>query len=103
MRAVIQRVSKASVIVDELITGQIEKGLLVLLGIEDADTVEDIEWLSNKIVNLRIFDDENKVPNIAVKDMGGDIGIVLKIPENDVIYVLASLNKSRIVIVRNEI
>ena len=51
-------------------------GLLVLIGIEDADTGEDIEWLSNKIVNLRIFDDENKVPNISVKDTGGDILLV---------------------------
>lgn len=50
-----------------------KKGLLVFVGIEDADTLEDIEWLSNKIVNLRIFDDANKVPNISVKDMGGDI------------------------------
>jgi len=47
--------------------------LLVLVGIEDADTIEDIEWLSNKIINLRIFDDENKVPNISVKDFDGDI------------------------------
>src|SRR6185295_7495256 len=58
------------------ITGAIEEGLLVLVGIEDADTEEDIKWLSNKIVNLRIFDDENKVPNISVKDIGGDIIVV---------------------------
>jgi D-tyrosyl-tRNA(Tyr) deacylase len=62
--------------VDDSITGSIKTGLLVLLGIEDADTTEDIVWLSNKIVNLRIFDDENKVPNISVKDIGGDILLV---------------------------
>ena len=77
MRVVIQRVSKASV-TSQLtsITGLNTKGLLVLVGIEDADTIEDIHWLSNKIVNLRIFDDENKVPNISVKDMDGDILLV---------------------------
>ena len=62
--------------VDNKVAGKIEQGLLVLLGIEDADTDEDITWLSNKIVNLRIFDDENKVPNISVKDIGGDILLV---------------------------
>ncbi|MEO8764137.1 MAG: D-aminoacyl-tRNA deacylase [Ginsengibacter sp.] len=76
MRTVIQRVSTASVTVDGIITGAIEKGLLVLVGIEDADTDEDIDWLSNKIVNLRIFDDENKVPNISVKDVDGGILVV---------------------------
>jgi D-aminoacyl-tRNA deacylase len=76
MRAVIQRVSQAAVTVGNTITGVIEKGLLVLVGIEDADTDEDIKWLSNKIVNLRIFDDENKVPNISVKDIDGDILVV---------------------------
>ena len=76
MRTVIQRVSQASVTVNHTITGAIEKGLLVLVGIEDADTEEDIKWLSNKIVNLRIFDDENKVPNISVKDIDGDILVV---------------------------
>jgi len=55
---------------------EIKTGLLILVGIEDADTHEDIEWLSNKIVNLRIFDDENKVPNISVKDIGGNILLV---------------------------
>ena len=73
MRIVIQRVSEASVTVDSLLVGAIHKGLLVLVGIEDADTEEDITQLSNKIVNLRIFDDENKVPNISVKDIDGDI------------------------------
>ncbi len=76
MRAVIQRTSHASVKVDGQITGQIEKGLLVLLGIEDADTTEDIEWLSGKIVNLRIFDDENGVMNLSLKDVDGDLLIV---------------------------
>ena len=76
MRAVIQRVSKASVTVEGRITGQIEKGLLVLLGIEDADGKEDIEWLSGKICNLRIFDDEQGVMNLSVKDVGGSILLV---------------------------
>lgn len=76
MRAVIQRVSKASVTVEGTITGQIEKGLLVLLGIEDADGKEDIEWLSGKICNLRIFDDEQGVMNVSVKDVGGSILLV---------------------------
>jgi D-tyrosyl-tRNA(Tyr) deacylase len=76
MRVVIQRVAKASVTIDEKIKAAIEKGLLVFIGIEDADAIEDIEWLSNKIINLRIFDDENKVPNISVKDIDGDILLV---------------------------
>jgi D-aminoacyl-tRNA deacylase len=76
MRAVIQRVSKASVTIDNKIHSQINNGLLVLLGIEDADTTEDIEWLSGKIVNLRIFNDENGVMNVSVKDVGGDILVV---------------------------
>ena len=76
MKAVIQRVTKASVTITGNIKSSIESGLLVLVGIEDADNDEDIEWLSNKIVNLRIFDDENKVPNISVKDIDGDILLV---------------------------
>ena len=76
MRAIIQRVTRASVAIDNETTASIESGLLVFAGIEDSDTEADIEWLSNKIVNLRIFDDENKVPNISVKDMGGDILLV---------------------------
>ena len=76
MRAVIQRVSEASVTVDDTITGAIQTGLLVLVGIEDADTDEDIQWLSTKIVNLRIFNDEAGVMNISVKDCGGDILLV---------------------------
>ncbi len=76
MRVIIQRVSEASVTIDFSIAASITKGLLVLAGIEDADTDEDIQWLSNKIVNLRIFDDENKIPNISVKDIDGDILLV---------------------------
>lgn len=76
MKAVIQRVTAASVTIDDKIKSEIKTGLLVLIGMEDADNNEDIEWLSNKIVNLRIFDDENKVPNISVKDTGGDILLV---------------------------
>jgi D-aminoacyl-tRNA deacylase len=76
MKAVIQRVTHASVTIDGNIKASIGNGLLVLVGVEDADTEEDIVWLSNKIVNLRIFDDENKVPNISVKDMAGDILLV---------------------------
>jgi D-tyrosyl-tRNA(Tyr) deacylase len=76
MRVIIQRVLKASVTIDNRVKSSIKNGLLVLVGIEDADTDEDIKWLANKIVNLRIFDDENKVPNISVKDIGGDILVV---------------------------
>lgn len=76
MKAVIQRVSNASVTVNGVCLASIQKGLLVLLGIEDADTQTDIEWLSSKIVNLRIFDDENLIPNISVKDIDGDILVV---------------------------
>ena len=76
MRAVIQRVSKASVTIDNKIYSQVNTGLLVLLGIEDADTAEDIEWLSGKIVNLRIFNDDNGVMNVSVKDISGDILVV---------------------------
>src|SRR5678816_1162271 len=76
MRAVIQRVSKARVTIKEKINGQIENGLLVLIGIEDADTDEDIEWLSALIVNLRIFNDEKGVMNISVKDISGNILLI---------------------------
>jgi D-tyrosyl-tRNA(Tyr) deacylase len=76
MKVVIQRVLEASVTVEENITGQIKQGLLVLLGIEDADTNDDIEWLSNKIVNLRIFNDEASVMNKSVLDIAGDILLV---------------------------
>lgn len=76
MRCLIQRVTKASVTIAGETRSAIGNGLLVLLGIEDADTDEDISWLSNKIVNLRIFDDEQHVPNVSVKDTGGDILLV---------------------------
>ena len=73
MRAVIQRVKEASVKVDGKVTGAIDNGLLILVGIEDADTQEDIEWLTKKIVGLRIFDDENGVMNLSVMDIGGGL------------------------------
>ncbi len=76
MRTVIQRVTRASVTIDGKVKSSISLGLLVFAGIEDADDFSDIEWLSNKIVNLRIFDDEQQVPNISIKDMGGDILLV---------------------------
>lgn len=76
MRAVIQRVSEASVTVDNNITGAIQNGVLVLVGIEDADTTEDIQWLSSKIVNMRIFNDADGVMNVSLKDSGGDILLV---------------------------
>ncbi len=76
MRVVIQRVLEASVVVDEKVVGAIKNGLLVLLGIEDADTEEDIHWLSNKIVGLRLFDDAEGVMNLSVKDIEGDILLI---------------------------
>ncbi|PSL49664.1 D-tyrosyl-tRNA(Tyr) deacylase [Chitinophaga niastensis] len=76
MRAVIQRVAQASVTVDGVVTGEIQQGLLVLLGIEDVDTTEDITWLSSKLVNLRIFNDDAGVMNVSVKDIHGDILLV---------------------------
>ncbi len=76
MKAVIQRVSKAKVTIEGKVKSSIQNGLLVFVGIEDADDLEDIKWLSNKISNLRIFDDENKVPNISVKDCDGDILLI---------------------------
>ena len=76
MRVVLQRVSRASVTIDGKRTAVIGGGLLVLLGIEDADRSEDVEWLSSKIVNLRIFNDAAGIMNISVKDAGGDILLV---------------------------
>lgn len=73
MRAVIQRVTRASVAIEGQVYGQIKNGLLLLLGIEDGDTQKDIEWLSNKVINLRIFNDENGVMNVSLKDVDGDI------------------------------
>jgi D-tyrosyl-tRNA(Tyr) deacylase len=76
MKVIIQRVSSASVTIDTKIVADIQKGLLVLVGIEDADNQEDIDWLVGKIVNLRIFDDANHVMNLSVKDINGDIIVV---------------------------
>lgn len=76
MRILVQRVIKASVSIDEKIHSQIGKGLLVLLGIENADGDEDITWLSSKISNLRIFDDQQGVMNLSVKETGGEILLV---------------------------
>ena len=76
MRTVIQRVTHASVTIEGQVNGRIGKGLLVLLGIEDADTDEDIQWLSSKIVNMRIFDDADGVMNVSVKDTGGEILLI---------------------------
>jgi D-tyrosyl-tRNA(Tyr) deacylase len=76
MRVVIQRTKEASVTVNGLITGSIQKGLLVLVGIENADNEEDIQWLSNKIANIRIFDDAEGVMNLSLKEVDGDILLV---------------------------
>jgi D-tyrosyl-tRNA(Tyr) deacylase len=76
MKTVIQRVSSASVTIDSKIVADIQKGLLVLVGIEDADTQEDTNWLCQKITNLRIFGDENDIMNLSVKDINGDIIVV---------------------------
>ncbi len=73
MKTVIQRVSKASVRIEGKIKSEINKGLLILVGIEDADTIEDIEFLCKKVVNLRIFNDENGVMNLSVKEIEGEI------------------------------
>ena len=76
MRVVIQRVRRASVTVNKKIAGEIKEGLLVFAGFEDADTSEDIEWLSNKISQMRIFNDENGVMNKSVKDISGSILLI---------------------------
>jgi D-tyrosyl-tRNA(Tyr) deacylase len=76
LKAVLQRVSSASVTISGKIIAQIDNGLLVLVGIEDADTQEDIYWIYQKIVNLRIFADENNVMNLSVKDIQGGIIVV---------------------------
>ena len=76
MRAVIQRVSEASVRVDGQVTGSIGKGLLVFLGIEDADTTADADWLSAKIVNLRLFNDADGIMNLSVQQVEGNILLV---------------------------
>jgi D-aminoacyl-tRNA deacylase len=76
LKTVIQRVSSASVTIDSKIVAQIQQGLLVLIGIEDADNQEDIVWLCQKIANLRIFGDESEVMNLSVKDVDGEVIVV---------------------------
>jgi D-tyrosyl-tRNA(Tyr) deacylase len=76
MKAVIQRVSQSSVTIENKIVAKIQKGLLVLLGIEEADAHEDIVWLASKIANLRIFGDENEVMNRSLKDIDGEVIVV---------------------------
>ena len=76
MRVVIQKVTEASVSIENQTVASIDKGLLVLVGIEDGDTNEDIAWLSSKIVNLRVFDDDNGVMNLSVKEVEGEVLIV---------------------------
>ena len=76
MKAVIQRVSKASVTIEDNKVATIDHGVLVLLGIEESDTQEDIDWLSNKIINLRIFNDKEGIMNDSLLDCNGDIIVV---------------------------
>ena len=76
MKAVIQRVSQSSVTINNEIVAQIQQGLLVLVGIEDTDNQEDINWLTSKIANLRIFEDENEVMNLSLKDINGEMIVV---------------------------
>jgi len=76
MRVVIQRAARASVTIDNNETRSIGKGLVVLLGIEEADGDDDIDWLVNKIINLRLFDDDDGVMNLSLKDIGGEIMVV---------------------------
>ncbi len=76
MRVVIQRVSEANVKVDGVVVGAIQEGLLVLLGIHNDDTTEDIQWISNKLVQMRIFDDAEGVMNLSVKDIDGSILLI---------------------------
>jgi D-aminoacyl-tRNA deacylase len=76
MRAVIQRVSEASVTIGEVVTAKISKGLLILIGIEDSDTFEDVSWLSGKIARLRIFNDAQDVMNLSIQDINGEILVI---------------------------
>lgn len=76
MKAVIQRVSSASVTIHDQVVANIQNGLLVLVGFEAADTYEDLDWMTSKIANLRIFDDENHIMNLSLKDIDGEIIIV---------------------------
>lgn len=76
MKVIIQRVSKASVAIDKKIVSQIDQGLLILLGIAEEDTLKNIKWLTNKIVNLRIFNDEDERMNVSLKDINGEAIVV---------------------------
>lgn len=76
MRTVIQRVTNASVTVESKVVAEIQKGLLVFVGIEEADSQEDLDWLVTKITQLRIFNDENEVMNLSVQDIDGDVLVV---------------------------
>ncbi len=76
MRAVIQRVTQASCTVDHIITGEIEHGLLIFIGIEETDTEDDMKWMAQKFVNLRIFSDENGLMNKSIQDIGGQILLI---------------------------
>lgn len=76
MRVIIQRVTEASVTIDGFIKGEIKSGFMILVGFEEADTLQDIEWTSKKIVNLRVFDDENGVMNKSIKEVNGDILLI---------------------------
>lgn len=76
MRIIIQRVSRASVTIDGEITGAIDNGMLILVGVEESDTEEDVDWLVRKTANLRIFDDENGVMNRSILEVGGDALVV---------------------------
>lgn len=76
MRVVIQRVTQANVVIEDKTNGEIGNGMMILVGIEETDSDEDIAWLTKKIVNLRIFDDENGVMNLSILDKGGDILLI---------------------------
>jgi D-tyrosyl-tRNA(Tyr) deacylase len=76
MKTVLQRVSSASVTIEHKVVADIQKGLVILVGIEDTDSQEDIDWLVGKITKIRIFDDENQVMNLSVQDIDGDIIVV---------------------------
>ncbi len=76
MRAVVQRVSSSKVTVDNVVTGQINQGLLVLLGVTHEDTSKDVDYMIDKVLNLRIFEDENQKMNLSLKDIGGELLIV---------------------------
>lgn len=76
MRAVIQRTTGASVEVENEVVGEIEHGLVVFLGIEDGDTESDMNYICDKVVGLRVFDDENEIPNLSVEDVGGSVLLI---------------------------